>query len=210
MITRRRRRQAVESILLAAAAFCSALPANGATNIRIRMETGRGTIVLELFGDKAPQTVQNFLRYIDEGRYKEAAFYRTVRMDNQKHNPIKIEVIQGGLGYGPNSNRLPSIKLETTQQTGLKHLDGVISMARKADPDSANSEFFICINDQPQLDNGGMRYMDGLGFAAFGRVIAGMDVVRAIQMAPARGQMLNEPVRIISIAREAELTAEPQ
>ncbi len=196
--------------LLTTAFVCCATHASAATNIMVRMETERGVILLELYADRAPQTVQNFLRYVDEGRYADAAFYRTVRMDNQAQNPIKIEVIQGGLGYGPHPQRLPPIPLETTQRTGIRHLDGVISMARTAEPNSANSEIFICINDQPQLDNGGMRYMDGLGFAAFGRVIAGMDVVRAIQMAPANGQMLNEPVRILAITRVAELTAEPQ
>ncbi len=172
-----------------------------AQTVNVRLDTDLGAILLELYADRAPVTVRNFLRYVDEGRYKEAAFYRTVHMGNQSHNRIKIEVIQGGLGYRDHPQRLPSIPLETTRQTGIHHRDGVISMARTAAPDSANSEIFICIGDQPELDYGGMRYMDGKGFAAFGRVLQGMEIVKAIQSRPANGQILNKPVRILAAKR---------
>jgi peptidyl-prolyl cis-trans isomerase A (cyclophilin A) len=117
-------------------------------------------------------------------------------MDNQPDNDIKIEVIQGGPGRQGRERQLPPIEHETTEATGIKHLDGVISMARNR-PGSATSEFFICIGDQPSLDFGGMRNRDGQGFAAFGRVIKGMDVVREIQqLEPDGGQYLEEPVPI--------------
>lgn len=145
----------------------------------IRFDTEAGPIVLELYADKAPNTVANFLRYVDDKRYDGAWFYRVVRLDNQANSPIKIEVIQGGIQT--DSTRLfPPIAQETTQQTGLKHLDGTLSLARGL-PASGASEFFICINAQPDLDFGGKRNPDGQGFAAFGRVIEGMDVVRTIQ-----------------------------
>jgi peptidyl-prolyl cis-trans isomerase A (cyclophilin A) len=102
---------------------------------------------------------------------------------------------------------LPPIQQETTAQTGLKHLDGTISMAR-LEPGSATSEFFICVGDQPELDFGGKRYADGQGFAAFGRVTQGMEVVRAIQALPSggdrppvQGQWLKEPLPMLWVAR---------
>lgn len=146
---------------------------------RVRLDTGAGSIVLELYADKAPGTVANFLRYVDQKRYDGGRFYRVVRPDNQVNSPVKIEVIQGGL-QNDTTKALPPIPQETTQQTGLKHLDGTLSLAR-GQPNSGGSEFFICINDQPELDFGGKRNPDGQGFAAFGRVVSGMDVVRRIQ-----------------------------
>jgi len=143
------------------------------------METDVGLIELELYANKAPGTVTNFLRYVDDKRYDGATFYRVVRVDNQANNPVKIEVIQGGIG-SDSARLFPPIAQETTQKTGLKHLDGTLSLARGA-PNSGASEFFICINDQPELDFGGKRNPDGMGFAAFGRVVTGMDVVRKIQ-----------------------------
>ena len=94
----------------------------------------------------------------------------------------------------------PALPLERTRDTGLRHLDGTLSMAR-AGPDTATSDFFICIGDQPELDFGGKRNPDGQGFAAFGRVTKGMDVVRRIQQAPAEGQTLTPPVSILNIER---------
>ncbi|UCD20490.1 MAG: peptidylprolyl isomerase [candidate division WOR-3 bacterium] len=164
------------------------------------MQTGAGDIVVEVYAKKSPITAGNFLRYVDEGRFKEASFYRVVRMDNQPSNDFKIEVIQGGIGFVESELRLPPIVHETTEQTGVVHLDGVVSMAR-AEPGTASSEFFICINDQPELDFGGRRNPDGQGFAAFGRVARGMDVVRKIQRGEADGQMLRTPIRISSISR---------
>lgn len=166
----------------------------------ILMQTDLGDIKVRLEAKKAPVTVANFLKYVDEDRWTGANFYRVVRTDNQPNKATKIEVIQGGLGFNESTKRLPSIIQETTAQTGLHHLDGTISMAR-SEPNSADSEFFICINNQPELDFGGMRNPDGQGFAAFGRVIRGMDVVRAIQKGKDKEQMLETPVVIRSIKR---------
>lgn len=170
---------------------------------QVVLETDLGRIVLVLDPRHAPLSVANFLRYVDEDRYREAAFYRVVRMDNQPRDKVKIEVIQGGLGFAANDLRLSPIRLETTRETGIPHRDGTISMARLA-PDSASSEFFICIGDQPELNFGGRRNPDGQGFAAFGRVIEGMDVVRKIQAQPANGQVLRPPVRITAVRRWGE------
>jgi peptidyl-prolyl cis-trans isomerase A (cyclophilin A) len=148
---------------------------------------------------RAPVTGQNFLRYVDQGSYRGGRFHRTVRPDNQPDDRVKIEVIQGG----PDSLRVkdfPPIKLERTSETGLAHRDGTISMARDG-PDTATSDFFICLGDQPELDFGGKRNPDGQGFAAFGRVVRGMDVARQIQTARAQGQRLIPPIEIIDITR---------
>jgi peptidyl-prolyl cis-trans isomerase A (cyclophilin A) len=133
-----------------------------------------------------------------------------VRMDNQEQNNIKIEVIQGGMQLEDEDLPFEAITHESTQATGIKHLDGVISMARGA-PGTAASEFFICVNGQPELDFGGQRNPDELGFAAFGKVVDGMDVVRAIQamdtdtpqgeLEYTSGQILLEPVVIYEISR---------
>jgi len=151
--------------------------------VRVRFVTGLGAIDFELYPDRAPVTVANFLRYVDGKRYDNTSFYRTVTSKNQPDRVVRIEVIQGGLD-SDSTKRLPAIAHETNDKTGIKHLDGVISMARST-PGSASSEFFICINDQPELDFGGKRNPDGQGFAAFGKVVQGMDVVRRIQQAPA-------------------------
>jgi peptidyl-prolyl cis-trans isomerase A (cyclophilin A) len=166
------------------------------------MVTELGTIRFEIYQKQAPVTASNFLRYVEEGRFEGAGFYRVVTPQNQPENEVKIEVIQGGLGYeDSHPKRLPSIPHETTAQTGLRHLDGVISMAR-LDPGTADAEFFICIGDQPELDFGGRRNPDGLGFAAFGRVVEGMDVVRQIQAQPDLEQALVEKIGILSVKRE--------
>jgi peptidyl-prolyl cis-trans isomerase A (cyclophilin A) len=162
---------------------------------QVVMKTPYGDIVVEIYDDKAPVTAANFLKYVDEGRFRDAVFYRVVTPDNQPHNKVKIGVIQGGLLREDHPDMLPPIPHETTKETGLKHLDGTLSMARDA-PGTASSEFFICVGDQPELDYGGHRNPDGQGFAAFGRVIRGMDVVRKIQHLPEKGQMLEKPVKI--------------
>lgn len=173
------------------------LPAKDNPLIIIR--TDMGDITVEVFSEKAPLTAANFLRYVDEGLFEESAFYRVVRMDNQPTNDIKIEVIQGGI-TNRDIRRFPPIPHETTNQTGVLHKDGTISMARGA-PGTASSEFFICIGDQPELDYGGQRNPDGQGFAAFGKVTEGMDIVRKIQQLPAENQHLSGPVSIHNIVR---------
>ena len=158
------------------------------------LETDQGSIVLELYPEKAPVSVGNFFKYIDEKRAEKAEFFRTVTLENQPRDSIKIEVVQARL-LVDKDKMLPSIPHETTAETGLLHKDGTVSMAR-AEPGTAAHHFFICINDQPQLDFGGKRNPDGQGFAAFGCVIKGMDVVRKIHQMPAEGQYLKEPVLV--------------
>ncbi|MBC7875908.1 MAG: peptidylprolyl isomerase [Anaerolineales bacterium] len=169
-------------------------------NPRIQLETELGKIVIELYPHQAPVTVANFLRYIDENRFTDACFYRVVRMDNQPNNETKIEVIQGGLKDDEHPQSLPVIPHETTAQTGIRHKDGTISMARD-EPGTASSEFFICINDQPDLDFGGKRNPDGQGFAAFGKVIEGMEIVKKIQSQPANDQYLVNDIKITNIKK---------
>ena len=162
------------------------------------IKTALGNIEVEIFKDKAPISAENFLKLVDEGVYKNSSFYRTVTLNNQPNNPVKIEVIQGGLL--DKADKYPPIKHETTKQTGILHLDGTISYARN-EPGTASTEFFICIGDQPELDYGGKRNPDRQGFAAFGRVIKGMDVVRKIHTEPADGQILDPKIKIYNIER---------
>ncbi|HMF97244.1 MAG TPA: peptidylprolyl isomerase [Vicinamibacterales bacterium] len=169
--------------------------------VRVVVQTERGDIVLEIDATHAPLTAANFLRYVDAGQYDGGTFHRTVKMDNQPDSPVKIEVIQAGVNPDRVKDGFPPIPLERTSVTGLRHTDGTISMAR-GQPDSASSGWFICINDQPSLDFGGARNPDGQGFAAFGHVLQGMDVVRAIQRAPnTDAQRLTPPIRILRAAR---------
>jgi peptidyl-prolyl cis-trans isomerase A (cyclophilin A) len=176
--------------------------------VRVLVQTELGDIVLEVDAARAPATAANFLRYVDAGHYDGGTWHRTVKMDNQPESPVKIEVIQAGVNPEFAKAGFPPIALERTSVTGLLHKDGVISMARGT-PDSATSGWFICINDQPSLDFGGARNPDGQGFAAFGRVVKGMDVVRKIQNAPSsndrktntEAQRLTPPIKILKVAR---------
>ncbi len=161
-----------------------------------RIETELGDIIIEVYPDKAPITVANFVRYVDQAKFDGASFYRVVRMDNQPVNPIKIEVIQGD--FTGEDFYFPTIEHETTFTTGLTHKDGTVSMGR-FEVGTTAAEFFICINDQPELDFGGKRNPDGQGFAAFGQVLEGMDVVRAIQAGEIDKQMLKKRIKIKGI-----------
>ena len=165
------------------------------------VQTELGDIEIEVDSARAPGTAANFLRYVDARHFDAGTWHRTVKMDNQPDNPIKIEVIQAGVNPDKAKDGFPPIPLERTNTTGILHKDGTVSMARGA-ADSATSGFFICINDQPSLDFGGMRNADGQGFAAFGHVVRGMDVVRRIQQAPnTDAQSLTPPVKIIAVTR---------
>ena len=181
-----------------------------AAPVRVRVQTELGDIVVEVDQARAPVTAANFLRYVDAGHYDGGTWHRTVKMDNQPESTIKIEVIQAGVNAERTKEGFAPIALERTNVTGIAHKDGVVSMARGM-PDSATSGWFICINDQPSLDFGGMRNPDGQGFAAFGRVVSGMDVVRKIQMAPSsetrttnpEAQRLTPPIKILKASRVA-------
>ena len=121
-------------------------------------------------------------------------------MKNQNSDSVKIKVIQGELGFNQHPDVLPPILHESTNKIDLKHLNGKISMARN-EPGSACSKIFICINDQPELDYNNSRNPYGLGFAAFGMVKSGMDIVMKIQQSPYNGQILNKPIIVKSIKR---------
>jgi len=162
---------------------------------RVSIETALGVIEVELDAKAAPATVTNFLRYVQAGLYNDGEFHRTVTPANQPTNAIRIQVIQASANPAKTNELFAPIPIERTRQTGLRHRDGTISMARD-EPDSAQDQFFICVEDQPELDFGGKRNRDGQGFAAFGQVVKGMEVVRRIQSAPADGQTLKPTVRI--------------
>lgn len=176
---------------------------SGAGTVVVEIITSQGPITAEVYPDRAPVTAGNFLAYVDEALFDGGSFFRTVRMDNQPNDSVRIEVIQGGPDGATVRDRLrPAIPLERTRDTGLTHDAGALSMARGS-PDSGRAQFFICIGDQPSLDYGGNRNLDGQGFAVFGRVVTGMDVVRRIQSGAAEGQRLAEPVRIETIRRRS-------
>jgi len=161
------------------------------------VQTDLGEIEMEIDTVKAPATAANFLKYVDAGLYDGGLFHRTVRPDNQREKPVKIAVIQGAANAARKGEFFPPIALERTNKTGILHVDGTVSMARAA-VDTATEEFFICVGDQHELDFGGKRNPDGQGFAAFGRVVRGMDVVRRIQESAADGETLRPPIKILS------------
>ena len=193
--------------LFLAVSLVNYVSANEEKIINVTLQTTVGAIHIELYSEKAPISVANFLRYADDGYFNNTSFYRAVRYENDNGSP-KIEVIQGGIGDGERA--YPMIRHESTNITGLKHLDGTLSMSRGA-VDTATSDFFICIGDQSGLDYGASRNSDGLGFAAFGRVTSGMDIVRKIHQMPSdkltdnsyvKGQLINNPIIIKTIQRD--------
>jgi len=196
------KRHVLAGFTVIAVAPVYAQPASGP--VRVELATALGAITLELATDKAPITTANFLRYVDARRYDGGVFYRAMKLAAAP----PAGLIQGGLRGDP-AKTFPPIAHESTQQTGLRHKDGTISMARYA-PGSATSEFFICVGDLPSLDADPTAPGDNLGFAAFGHVVTGMDVVSRILAAPVsltegegvmRGQMLSPTVAITDVRR---------
>jgi peptidyl-prolyl cis-trans isomerase A (cyclophilin A) len=182
--------------------FCgSTYTQNKNDRVSVIIQTDLGDIEVEIYAVQAPITSANFLEFVSKGYYDGGRFHRSVKMDNQPNNNVKIEVVQAGIDQAKEKETFTPVKLERTNQTGLHHEDGTISMARAA-PDTAISDFFICIGDQPSLDYGGQRNPDGQGFAAFGRVTRGMDIVKKIQSSPADGQKLSPPIKILKIRRK--------
>lgn len=176
---------------------------NESSNPKVLIETELGNITIEVDVENAPITGSNFLAYSDSGKYDGLAlFYRTVTLENQPENKVKIEVIQAGFFEDSliEKYQFTPIIHETTSQTGILHKNGTISMAR-AEVGTASSEFFICIGEQPELDFGGKRNPDGQGFAAFGKVVEGMDVVKTIHALPNYEQYIVNPVKIIKVSR---------
>jgi peptidyl-prolyl cis-trans isomerase A (cyclophilin A) len=188
-------------VFLVLAAVLGAPAAGPAGPVRVLIQTELGDVEAELDAAKAPATTANFLKYVDGKFYDGGRFHRTVKPDNQPDNKVRIEVVQAGIDPGRAKDEFPPIELERTNRTGLRHKDGTLSMARDG-PDTATSDFFVCVGDQAELDFGGKRNPDGQGFAAFGRVVKGMDVVKKVQAAPAEGQQLQPPIKILRIVRQ--------
>lgn len=166
--------------------------------------TGIGTFYIAVDTRRAPITATNFLKYVDAGLYDHGRFHRATRADNYTPAPPArpmMNIIQGGINPLKRSEGFPAIPLERTSVTGIKHVTGVVSMARGTGADTATSDFFVLLDDQPSLDFGGQRFDDGQGGAAFGRVVEGLDVVRKIQQQPVEGQNLSGPVIIRRVWR---------
>jgi peptidyl-prolyl cis-trans isomerase A (cyclophilin A) len=175
--------------------------------VAVRLTTGVGDIVLAIDTQHAPVTSANFLKYVDGHFYDGGRFHRATRPDNYTPAPPNrpaMEIIQAGINPARRAEGFPPIPLERTSVTGLKHVTGTVSMARGTGADTATSDFFILLDDQPSLDFGGMRFDDGQGGAAFGRVVSGLDVVRKIQHEPVEAQALKPPVPILSASRVAK------
>lgn len=200
----------LNAVLVRADAKASAAPSVESPALRpgevaVRLETSLGAIVLAIDTVHAPVTAANFLKYVDGGFYDGGRFHRATRPDNYPAAPPNrpmMEIIQGGINPERRSAAFPAIPLERTSVTGLKHVRGVVSMARGNAADTATSDIFILLDDQPSLDFGGKRFDDAQGGAAFGRVVSGMEVVRKIQQQPVQGQNLTPPVPIVSAKRD--------
>jgi peptidyl-prolyl cis-trans isomerase A (cyclophilin A) len=166
------------------------------------IETDAGKIELELYTDKAPLTAKAFLSYADAGFYKHSNFYRVLRDDNQPSDAPKANLIQGGLWKTDyqKASTLPGIPHEPTSKTGVLHRDGIISLARM-EPGTATTEFFICIGNQPGFDFGGDNNADGQGYAAFGKVVKGMNIVHRLYDRSSYGQAFDPPIVIINITK---------
>jgi peptidyl-prolyl cis-trans isomerase A (cyclophilin A) len=182
----------------------AAQPALQPGEVLVRIETQFGAIDLAIDTKRAPVTSANFLKYVDGRFYDGGRFHRVTRPDN--YTPVlpnrpPMAIIQAGINPARRGEAFPAIPLERTSVTGLKHVVGTVSMARAPAADSARSDFFICLDDQPSLDFGGLRFDDGQGAAAFGRVVAGMDAVRTIQQQPVERQVLTPPIEITKAAR---------
>ncbi|PHY19802.1 peptidylprolyl isomerase [Caulobacter sp. BP25] len=175
----------------------------GPGDVLVALETSLGPIVIALKVKQAPLTTANFLRYVDEKRYDGASFWRSAKANS----PVDYGLIEGGLQGDP-IKLLPPIAHEPTSQTGLRHVDGTVSLARK-EPGTGDSDFFICVGEAPYLDANPAGEGDNLGFAAFGQVIKGMEIVRKILNLPTPGKATNpvmegqmlEPVVPITSAR---------
>ncbi|MCW3836176.1 peptidylprolyl isomerase [Sphingomonas canadensis] len=204
------RRRSILFSLAALLALGAAPPAGQQTQpipgmVRVRLVTSEGNIVLALDTRRAPKTTANFLAYVDDGRLNDTLFYRAAK----RTGAPRFGFIQGGIGTDYR-RMLPPVKLEPTSQTGIRHTDGVISMARSANPDSGTGNFSLLIGPNPALD----AKPGNPGYAAFGRIIAGMDVAKRILAKPVgggrgamKGQMILAPVKIL---RAERLDGRPQ
>jgi peptidyl-prolyl cis-trans isomerase A (cyclophilin A) len=200
----RRLARGLVALAFAAQAATATAQALNPGEVLVRVETALGNIDIAVDARRAPITAGNFLKYVDGGFYDGGRFHRATRSDNYTPAPPDrpaMEIIQGGINPEKRRDGFPPIALERTSVTGIKHVVGTVSMARAPEADSARSDFFICLDDQPSLDFGGKRFADAQGGAAFGRVVKGMDVVRKIQQQPVEKQALTPPVTIVRVSR---------
>lgn len=172
--------------------------------VRVALDTADGPILIEVYPDKAPITAGNFLRYVDEKRFDGATFYRASKVPNAP----EYGLVQGGVQNDP-KRVLKPIAHEPTTKTGLSHVNGALSMGRTS-PGTATSDFFICVGDMTYMDADPKQPGDNLGFAAFGKVVEGMDTVKKILAEPTsptagegvmKGEILAKPVKIITARR---------
>lgn len=174
----------------------------------VTLETEDGSLVLGIDEARAPLTAANFLAYVDGGHLATATIYRIVTLANRAPGSVHpIEVIQFG-SPGPVEDRvppLPPVPHEPTSSSGLRHRDGTLSLARN-EPGTGGHGFFICIGDQPELDEGGRRNPDGAGFAAFGRVVDGADVLLRLHRRAEATEYMQAPIRIFGIRRSSKTT----
>lgn len=189
------------ALLLATSLACASVKprSNSGALPVVELRTDAGIIHLQIDSVRAPQTSANFLRYVDRGLYDGAAFGRTVSAANE--TAFHLDLLQADRPTNPTPPDDPPVLLERTSTTKIVHVEGTLSMAREKAPQSATSSFFICLEQEPSLDFGGGASGDGQGYGAFGRVIRGMDVVKAIHDGPANGQKLITPIHIISARR---------
>lgn len=187
-------------LLLATISIVMAACGTRYKNPHIEIQTKFGDIEVELYPDQAPKTVKAFLSYVKAGYYNNSSFYRVLNDENQPSNAPKAELIQGGIYKSKPKvhDTLTGIPHETTEQTHILHKRGVVSLARLA-PGTATSEFFICLADQPGFDFGGENNPDKQGYAAFGKVIKGMDIVNKIYNQSEEDQSFYPPVPIYDI-----------
>lgn len=180
---------------------CYSCKQYAANDPHVKIETTQGDIIVQLFPDKAPKTVAAFLKYVEAGYYQESNFYRVIKNENVPAE-YNTGLIQGGIFHSNPTvhDQLKGTEHESPRTTGLSHSSGTISMAR-ATPGSATSEFFICVGDQQQFDSSNRTGSDGLGYAAFGKVVEGMSVVAAIQNKKSKGESFIDKIRINNIRR---------
>lgn len=198
---------------LAALLLCASVPAPAQTAtksapgyVRVRFDTSAGPIVVALDARRAPATTRNFLAYVDDGRFDGTVFYRAAR---RKGDP-RLGFVQGGIRTDAR-RILPPFPHERTDRTGVKHVDGAISMARRPEPNSAGGNFVLLLGAMPSMDAKG----DYDGYAAFGRIVGGKSTVQRILALPTgggmdamKGQMILKPVRILR-ARRMDGTPKP-
>jgi peptidyl-prolyl cis-trans isomerase A (cyclophilin A) len=193
----------MKHIYIALTIFCLAFSCSSSKykNPHVLVKTTYGDIEIELFPDQAPKSVAAFLLYVDSGYYQNSSFYRALNEENQITGSGNAELLQGGVWKtNPSLRNHPGIEHESTKQTNILHKNGTVSLARQA-PGSASTEFFICVGDQPGFDFSGDNNPDGQGYAAFGRVVKGMEIVKQIHNLSVNGESLISPVGISNIKR---------